>query len=191
MIPKQQHTFFSCLTLNFNSGIFFFKTLTFLLTFWLWLFFLLWTFFLNVYKVFFFPWLTNAENYNDSNNQSSDYQMIRDSLSKRTFLVCYGSRIDVETFLQQNNNKNDRKQKKQTWFLCIFSFGRKWKKWRRMDLNEELANSKDEHLQENNMAARFSKENVDFWRLENSELNNERTRKNLHNLLSKPEPNLF
>ena len=60
-----------------------------------------------------------------------------------------------------------------------------------MDLNEELANSKDEHLQENNMAARFSKENVDFWRLENSELNNERTRKNLHNLLSKPEPNLF
>ena len=60
-----------------------------------------------------------------------------------------------------------------------------------MDLNEELANSKDEHLQENNMAARFSKKNVDIWRLESSELNNERTRKNLHNLLSKPEPNLF
>ena len=82
--------------------------------------------------------------YNDSKNQSSDYQMIRDSLSKRTFLVCYGSRNVVDTSLQQNSKKNTRNQKKRTCFCMVFSFGRKLKERKKMDLNVEISNEEDE-----------------------------------------------
>ena len=70
--------------------------------------------------------------------------MIRDSLSKRTFLVCYGSRNVVDTSLQQNSKKNTRNQKKRTCFCMVFSFGRKLKERKKMDLNVEISNEEDE-----------------------------------------------
>ena len=117
-ISIQQHTFLLHSCLKFNSGIFFLffsdvwlffgwlLTLTFFFDFFFWMFF----------KVFFFLDSKMQKNYNESNNQSSDYQMIRDSLSKRTFLVCYGSRNVVDTSLQQNSKENTRKWKKRTCF---------------------------------------------------------------------------
>ena len=97
--------------------------------------------------------------------------MIRDSLSKRTFLVCYGSRNVVDTSLQQNSKKTTRNQKKRTCFYGIFEVGRKWNKRRKKNLIVEVSNKEDEHLQETNMAARFLAENVEFegWKIhENS-----------------------
>ena len=72
----------------------------------------------------------------------------------------------------------------------VFSFGRKLKERKKMDLNVEISNEEDEGFKLQQWQQLEDSEMIISW-LEKSRKSNERTRKNLHNLLSKPGPNMF